>query len=62
MWTANLRTNTIQYNTKKICIVHNVCQLAESELWAVAGGVHLMGVNAIYLSLGPEDQVSILAL
>ena len=52
--------NPIQY--KKICIVHNVCQLAESELWAVAGGVHLMGVNAIYLSLGPEDQVSILAL
>ena len=28
---------TIQHNAI-ICNVHNVCQLAESEAWAVAGG------------------------
>jgi len=29
---------SIQYNTKKFLTPHNVCQLAESEARAVAGG------------------------
>jgi len=35
----NIETNTIQYKTiQTICNAHNVCQSAESETLAVAGG------------------------